>query len=222
MAALTSRAKRLLDLKVACTSDATGNEQCEADEMTEQLQNTNIGSSPETPASRSKGKQCSGSCVDPDQCDIDSNCLCASDKGIPLSSSWGTYTCRFVTDIAALAGSAASTSNDCRGRCLLDANGTFEVTNTVDAPFQNPISSEFTCPCNCTYISRACCLSQTKIVWEDPSEKINTVLQAPNATVCCDATTGKWAALQENQVASSTNPICSSGETANNLGVVAS
>ena len=48
------------------------------------------------------------------------------------------------------------------------------------------------CPCNCTYTSAACCLSQTGIVWEDPSKQIVMAPMPNNATVCCDSNNGRW------------------------------
>ena len=159
---------------------------------------------------------------------------------------------------ASMALMAATQSNICRGRCLLEADGTIGLntslidTNAEDATFTMPlpanvadqifetlaptiVSSNATfqptstqaiplaiatrlgfdqsfasdsyadnrsmaveaasllhCPCNCTYISAACCLSQTRLVWEDPSEQIQLGPPPRNATVCCNHNTGKW------------------------------
>ena len=46
------------------------------------------------------------------------------------------------------------------------------------------------CPCNCTYVSAACCFSRT--VWEDPSKQIQMDPPPANASVCCDVGSGKW------------------------------
>ena len=51
-------------------------------------------------------------------------------------------------------------------------------------------SSILNCPCNCTYVSAACCLSS--IVWEDASQQIQMGPLPANATVRCDASTGGW------------------------------
>ena len=46
------------------------------------------------------------------------------------------------------------------------------------------------CPCNCTYVSAACCLSRT--VWEEPSKSVLMKPPPSDATVCCDTSSGKW------------------------------
>ena len=51
-------------------------------------------------------------------------------------------------------------------------------------------------------------LSTTGIVYEDPSAKINTVVGAPNGTVCCDGSTGLWRASDVQTDTPPTNPIC--------------
>lgn len=68
------------------------------------------------------------------------------------------------------------------------------------------------CPCNCTYFSAKCCLSESRIVWEDQRdlaagggggggatmlENVNVNMNANatvdvHKTVCCEVVTGKW------------------------------
>ena len=170
-------------------------------------------------------------------------------SGIPLSSSWGQHVCTYVAGTAvALASAAIRPNKPCRGRCLLEQNGTIEESSTAtdsklpashDPPpadstglpqlnnsetianttledkstpssstgalpfripsgFPSPLSSEPThqtspdlnCPCNCTYVSAACCLSQ--IVWEDPANQIQIEPPPANASVYCDTGSGRW------------------------------
>lgn len=174
-----------------------------------------------------------------------------------VNPSWGTHRCMFVAG-ASMALMAATKSSICRGRCLLEADGTIDLntslidTNSEDATFTMPLPANvanqifetlaptvvpsnttfqptstqaiplaiatrlgfdqsfasdsyadnhsmavraaplLSCPCNCTYISAACCLSQTRLVWEDPSEQIQLDPPPSNATVCCNRNTGKW------------------------------
>lgn len=54
----------------------------------------------------------------------------------------------------------------------------------------DPGSSFLNCPCNCTYVSSACCLSD--LVWEDPSFQIVMASPPANATVSCDEGSGEW------------------------------
>ena len=168
-----------------------------------------VDPAPNSPASvNQETSRCGGSCADPSECDINSDCICASDKGIPLSSTWGTFSCTFVANAAAVVAVAAQYASDCRGRCTLDANGTLDIAATATVPVQDPLAPELTCPCNCTYVSHACCLSQTRIVWEDPAEKVDTTVQAPNGTVCCDASTGDWTATSAQRDDPLLNPAC--------------
>ena len=130
-------------------------------------------------------KVCGSACNQQSDCSIDDDCICASNKGIPLSATWGTFSCMH------------SFSSACRGRCLVEGNGTLEIPAAALAAPDNTSStfnfSATACPCNCTYVSAACCLSPTGMVFEDPVLKINTTVQAPNGSVCCDHQTGKWA-----------------------------
>lgn len=48
------------------------------------------------------------------------------------------------------------------------------------------------CPCNCTYVSAACCLS--RMVWEDPTQQVQMLPHADEASLCCDLSSGKWQA----------------------------
>ena len=54
----------------------------------------------------------------------------------------------------------------------------------------DPESSRLNCPCNCTYVSAACCLS--KAVWEDRSLQVHMAAPSANLTVACDESTGTW------------------------------
>ena len=65
-------------------------------------------------------------------------------------------------------------------------------TNSTDnpSPAFNPTPAVY-CPCNCTYISEACCLSP--IVHEDASVKrIPLDALPPDSPVCCDPVSGEW------------------------------
>ena len=54
-------------------------------------------------------------------------------------------------------------------------------------------SKELACPCNCTYVSKACCNSPLGIVYEAPELKLGS-LQAPSVNMTCNATTGDFQA----------------------------
>lgn len=116
----------------------------------------------------------------------------------------------------AIAAAAAyvALGSTCRGRCFLDTNGTLDVlatttTATTAGPEPDSVMPPMLVgPCNCTYVSAACVLSATGVVYEDPSAKIDTVVGAPNGTVCCDGTTGLWRNSTVVRDAPAANPLC--------------
>ena len=168
----------------------------------------------QSPAKRPKTgsssvQQCGSSCSSPMDCDINHSCVCASDKSVPLSSTWGTYTCTFVANAAAaIAAAAIHSGTACRGRCLLDDDGILRIPAELNTQMSNLTVTELSCPCNCTYVSKGCCLSQTDVVWEDPVEKAATIMWRPNETICCSQETGKWISAVGEMDSSSSNPMC--------------
>ena len=54
-------------------------------------------------------------------------------------------------------------------------------------------SADTACPCNCTYVSKACCNSISGTVYEAPNLRLGA-LQAPLVNVTCNATTGDFQA----------------------------
>lgn len=49
------------------------------------------------------------------------------------------------------------------------------------------------CPCNCTYVSKACCNSPSGIVYEAPDLRLGA-LRAPSVNLTCNAMTGDFQA----------------------------
>ena len=283
-----SKWEDFLAMKYACLTDSKGAAKCKPLDL---LQPTKKKSKsvPEThnggtvPVPKGNKQACSGSCLDPSDCDINSGCVCASDKGFPLSSSWSQHACTYITGAAGMMAAAAISPNKCRGRCLLEEDGTLNIdslTNGSDATASYDASNIFAnltdalvanltgnilgnsssllspsnetnspvpfnasglalgdfplpssgndsfgnlssvvdsvtndtapivlpeqailndldqpapilnCPCNCTYVSAACCLS--RFVWEDPSMQIKMDPLPANSSVCCDSNTGRW------------------------------
>ena len=191
----TSRCKRWLDMETTCVAPGVGNTHCgpniESRPTKKHKGDPGQSSSKPPPAAHTR-HQCGGSCISPTDCSASENCLCASDKGIPLSSTWGTFTCTFVANAVAAVAAATRQGTNCRGRCLLSANGTLAIGEGITGPNPRPGLGDLVCPCNCTYASEACCLSTTKLVFEDEGLKAKTTLQPPNSTMCCDTGTGKF------------------------------
>ena len=220
-----SKNKQMLDMKFGCVADADGNYSCEDEsappaKKQKTLPPSSPGSGVAPPAGNrlSSGAQ-SGSCVHHTDCDYQNGYTCAATKtaidDFPVDSTWGTFTCKLASNKPSGAVAAAAAylglGSTCRGRCILDSNGTFNILANTTAAGPQPdlaMAPMLVGPCNCTYVSAACVLSTTGIVYEDPSAKINTVVGAPNGTVCCDGTTGFW---RESDVQTDTphaNPIC--------------
>ncbi|CAD6584614.1 MAG: hypothetical protein ASARMPREDX12_001710 [Alectoria sarmentosa] len=127
-------------------------------------------------------------------------CLLTSTTHTNSSAAWGS----------------GNTTND-SGNTLNNSSGpwsnnsaTWNSTSLeiLAQPDQTYPQNTFACPCNCTYISPACCLSTKGIVWEDPTEKLAMTVQAPNGSVCCDETTGKWRKSRTVRESAAGDPAC--------------
>ena len=87
---VNSKAEMFLDYQYNCITDAEGNPLCENREQTTEEEPEwkhwlNDGPhlrGAEDPVPKGAKQACSGSCLDPEDCDIGSDCLCASDKGV--------------------------------------------------------------------------------------------------------------------------------------------
>lgn len=163
----------VFDIRYQCESDGNDEASCSPRKKPK----TGVESAGAPGAAAGNGKV-GASCGVPEDCDLSLGLVCGSDRGIPLSATWGTFVCTY-----ALGG--------CRGRCLeVEPNGTVNAPNASStAPM---LLMELKCPCNCTYTSTACCLSSTGIVYESPILKINTTIEAPNNRTCCDWASGGW------------------------------
>lgn len=221
----SSKFEDFLNAHYACVTDAEGNSDCEPDNVEYPLPQRHkrpaAGEASDLPNTKVCGL--SHSCNSPSDCSLANDCVCASDKGIPLSATWGTFLCTYVPNIAAAAAAAVQLRSDCRGRCVLNANGTLEVAGTSDnttftsatvnmtigdSTTFGPSITDLACPCNCTYVSKACCLSLTGRVYEDPVLRTDTIVQAPNSSVCCDHQTGNWTQTAVTRDRPSSNPAC--------------
>ena len=150
------------------------------------------------------------SCGDGCQCSHESSGASGQDTsyGLPGIATYGTFTCHAIAASAVMAMKPPSNLlSECKGRCLLEANGTIAMANSSgDFPTiaNSYISSPLACPCNCTYASYGCCLSPKGLVFEESSKKAQTVIQGP-PNQCCDQTTGNWT---NGVVSSANNPAC--------------
>ena len=90
-----SKWKQFLDLKYKCAVDANGDAECKPAEKPPPRTKGGaygvwrymgtIGKQGWTPMPKGSKNKCSGSCLNATDCDINSDCLCASDKGMSSS-----------------------------------------------------------------------------------------------------------------------------------------
>ena len=81
------------------------------------------------------------------------------------------------------------------GRGLLEtdgANGT-QLASYTNGTLTPESTAGLACPCNCTYVSKACCESPSGFVYEAPGLRLGS-LQAPSVELTCDAMTGDFQA----------------------------
>ena len=219
-----ARYKEILDIKSACTADGIGAAQCHGEPARKKPKTSDDrGEASASTSQTSEQSRCGNTCIRQADCDNKNNCICASPENTPpIDATWGRYTCQFVPNAAAAITAAASVikTSQCRGRCLLGVNGTFEIpSNTTAEPIAAPapfitnqlagiLEESKVCPCNCTYVSHACCLSPDGIVFEDRGQKVHTAIQPPNGTVCCDGATGNWTQAPVQRDTPPKDPMC--------------
>lgn len=80
-----------------------------------------------------------------------------------------------------------------RGLLEFDSANATQVASSINETFTVVESEDSACPCNCTYVSRACCSSLSGTVYEAPELRLGA-LQASSEKVTCNATTGDFQA----------------------------
>ena len=128
-------------------------------------------------------------CVKAKDCQGGNNCICVADKwnGEYFSSkcTWPYPGYRLFPGLRDGRGALESDSANIN-RPDPSMNSTIMETGTMD----------LACPCNCTYVSKACCNSPFGLVYETPDLRLGSV-QAPSANLTCNATTGDFQASNE-------------------------
>ena len=84
-----------------------------------------------------------------------------------------------------------------RGVLEIDSVNATQPAFAANSTLAGESSTDLACPCNCTYVSKACCNSPAGIVYEAPDLKLGSVL-APSANLTCDPTTGEFQASNKN------------------------
>ena len=80
-----------------------------------------------------------------------------------------------------------------RGTLEMDSANATESDPASNSTLTEAERIDPACPCNCTYVSKACCNSISGIVYEAPDLRLGSV-QAPSANLTCNATTGDFQA----------------------------
>lgn len=148
-------------------------------------------SSENTPAApTSKGPLCGQSCAGPAHlCYGKDGCICIADAWQGTGSGFFTGTCKIPY-------SWQRTNGEGSGRGLVEIgfNSTSSSNSTGALPLLAQSLGNLTgmaCPCNCTYVSDACCSSVSGIVYETASFKLG-VLEPPDSQTFCNTTTGEF------------------------------
>lgn len=137
--------------------------------------------------------QCGQPCSSDADC-ATNGCTClATPVGNPQDRLW-TSTCR----LPYTASSSATKSSS--GGAKISSFAVEVLNSTQSSNFSTIIRAldlrDVACPCNCTYISKACCGSASGVVYETPNLQRGN-LEAP-AGQYCDLTTGKLELLLEH------------------------
>ena len=78
-----------------------------------------------------------------------------------------------------------------RGVLEIDLANATESDPALNSSLTEEGRIDLACPCNCTYVSKACCNSISGMVYEAPELRLGSV-QAPSANLTCNATTGDF------------------------------
>jgi len=144
------------------------------------------GSNPPGTQQQSSGPTCGQNCASVNLCTGPDGCKCIADPWQGVGSGFFTGTCKLPYSASGRKLGEISINST----SFINSAGT---SNPVGSPppAQDLILAGQACPCNCTYVSKACCLSASGIVYEAPNLRLGAV-RAPNDTAICDPTTGEF------------------------------
>jgi hypothetical protein len=141
---------------------------------------------PPTPPKPS-GPLCGQSCAGPAHlCDGKDGCICIADAFQGTGSKLFTGKCERPLY-------SWQRNGNGRGLSEVGFNSTTLSNSTGLLPSLVPSLANITmaCPCNCTYVSEACCFSNSGVVQEAASLKLG-VLEPPDSQTFCNKTTGDF------------------------------
>ena len=124
---------------------------------------------------------CGQDCTSLNACPGNAGCRCIAQAWQSPGSRYYTGTCKLP-----YASGDGRELNEVELNAPAPANSTITFEGTTLASL-----TDAACPCNCTYVSNACCSSASGIVHEVPTLKLGA-LRPPNSSVSCNALTGKF------------------------------
>ena len=105
-----------------------------------------------------------------------------------------------------------------RGVLEIDSANATESNPALNSTLMEDAKIDLACPCNCTYVSKACCNSTSGIIYEAPELRLGSV-QAPSANLTCNPMTGDFQASNATlDVALTPRRLVSERREANALG----
>lgn len=148
-----------------------------------------------------QGLICGQYCSSNDLCTGDDGCKCIADPWQGVGSGYFTGTCKLPYFSGGSGRELGEVNND--SDIFVNSTGAFGVFDDSTAPLSqqsNPKNLTLTdiqlaCPCNCTYVSKACCSSTSGLVYEALSLRLGALMPpngTANATATCDVATGKF------------------------------
>ena len=120
----------------------------------------------------------SQSCSKSADCRRAMGCYCVAEKWY---GEFYTGTCRWPF------------SGNGRGLIGIESANATESGFSMNSTLTGEDMMDLACPCNCTYVSKACCSSPSGIVYEAPNLRLGSV-EAPSVNLTCNATTGDFQA----------------------------
>ena len=128
-----------------------------------------------------KNSQCGQYCWGrTDMCTGSDGCTCIADSSQGNANGFFTASCKLPFSVM----------QSSRGLSEIDSNPTESANSTTMVDVVSVADlDKLMCPCNCTYVSKACCSSTSGIVYESAASKLGA-LQPPNNSMVCNSTTG--------------------------------
>ncbi len=145
------------------------------------------GTNPPGTQQQSSGPTCGQHCASVNLCTGPDGCKCIADPWQGVGSGYFTGTCKLPYSAS---GRELSEISD-NSTSSVDSAGTPKVARSSPPPPQHSVLTGQPCPCNCTYVSKACCGSASGIVHESSGFRLGAV-RAPNDNAICDPTTGEF------------------------------